>query len=149
VSDAEVAGMLHASYRAEMAQARAALSRTKASRVRDFAQQMVADQEQAASQMRMLAAKNSITPQESMRSEQIQQGSERALSSLRTADVSHVDETYIDAVVVEQKDLLTFLDTCLPRIENADLRDRVESVRRQIARQLRQALSIQADARAR
>lgn len=122
LSDGEIAGVLNALHESEISQAERALERLRASDVRQFAEQTIAEHRAADERQRTLMRRLSIRSKESALSTQLLDDAQQAMTTVAEAADMDVDVLYIQQQVRGHEALLTALDdTLIPSAEDSEL----------------------------
>jgi len=143
-NDGQIAAVLAAANNGEIDQARVAVRKAKNQRVKQFAEHMVTDHTRAQSKLESTDSKEKITPQEGSTSAQLKQQGESIMASMRSANGSDFDRTYMDAQVDEHQKVLDLIDRYLSNVQNGNLKSVLQESRTKVADHLKEAKDIQA-----
>jgi putative membrane protein len=144
-SDAQIIAVTGAANLGEIEQARAALTKARNPRVKQFAQRMIGDHQAAESKGQAIAKKGNIVAEENDVSRELKAGGAQVMSSLRSASAGEdFDRTYVAAQVAEHTRVLQLLDDKLvPQATSAALKSHLQAVRVKVAMHLTMAKDIQ------
>lgn len=143
-TDGQIAAVLAAANNGEIDQARIAARKAKNARVKQFAEHMVTDHTRAQSKLDSTDTKEKITPQDGSVSAQLKQQGDSIMSSMRSANGSDFDRTYMDAQVDEHQKVLDLIDKYLASVQNGSLKSVLQESRTKVADHLKMAKDIQA-----
>jgi len=143
-SDAEIVAVIDAASYAERQLAREAVKRAKGVRVRQLAQRVLSDHDDA--RLERVERLASLSPAENPTSADLKSN---ALSTVRTLEASSdqdFDRGYVDALAKQERRLLGLLDgELLPQAQNQDLRAFLQNVRTSVSSRLGTAEATHAD----
>jgi putative membrane protein len=126
-------------------QATEALKRSKDSRVRDFAQRLLADQTRFERDEQSLASSAGIVPMPDEKSDTRSANGAIATTNLTLVNEGAFDQSFLNTTINEQQDFLDALDTHLiPEAQNAALKAMLGRTRSKVADDLAAAQGIQA-----
>jgi putative membrane protein len=142
VNDEQIAAVLAAANAEEVEEGRLVAKKTKDARVRRFADQIAMDHDAADAKLRSLDAKDGLTAREGPLSDDVKEGAERVMISLRSGPAADFDKAYIDAQVEQHQNLLRLIDRFIPQTKNVDLKSYLSERRAAAAEHLRRAQEI-------
>ena len=142
LTDAQLAAVLVAIDNSETNLSRAALTKAKNWRVKEFAERMIKDYERAAQTLRAADASDGITPQDGTLSDQVRRRDQQMLQTLRSAAGSDFDNAYVDSQIEQHKKVIDLIDRALSRVQSPALRDHIAELRRKADGRLHAATSV-------
>jgi putative membrane protein len=145
LSDAQIVAITDAANTAEIDAAKVALSKSKNSRVKKFAQMMIDHHGKAKQDGAKLMTKHGLTPSESAKLGELKSEATKSSETLKSAPADMFDKVYIDLQVADHKMVLDAFDRELvPAAKNPELKRSLEEFRPKVEAHLRQAEEIQA-----
>jgi len=128
----------------EVEQAKLAKEKAKDKRVRQYAQHMIQQHTKAKNKGDQLAKKEKLAPSESPVSTDLTSTASQALESLKTAEATSFDKTYIDSQIQQHQRVLDLLNSQLiPNATNMDLKAQLEEARSMVETHLAEAKELQ------
>jgi len=128
----------------EVEQAKLAKEKAKDKRVRQYAQHMIQQHTKAKNKGDQLAKKEKLAPSESPVSTDLTSSASQALESLKTAEATSFDKTYIDSQIQQHQRVLDLLNSQLiPNATNMDLKAQLEEARSMVETHLAEAKELQ------
>lgn len=145
LSDPEVAHVAVTANSIDIEAARFALTKSRNSEVRRFAQTMITDHTAVNEQAGALAGRLGVTPLDNAVSQSLQTGAREAHTALERLQGRAFDRAYMDREVGYHQAVLDAIDNVLvPTTSNADLRKLLMDVRPAIAAHLEHARQLRA-----
>ena len=145
LTDPQVAHVAVTANAIDIDAARYALTRSRDSVVRGFANTMITDHSAVNAQAAALATRLGVTPADNAVSRSLQDGAAAAHRSLGSARGKAFDRAYMDREIAYHQAVLDALDSLLiPTTENAELKALLQQVRPAIAAHLAHAKTIRA-----
>ena len=143
LTDPQVAHVAVTANAIDIEAARFALTKSRDSVVRGFANLMITDHSAVNAQATALATRLGVTPADNAVSKSLQDGAATAHRSLATLRGKAFDRAYLDREIAYHQAVLDALDSLLiPTTENADLKALLQQVRPAVAAHLAHAKSI-------
>jgi putative membrane protein len=144
VTDAQIAKISDTVDSGEIEQANVASSRARNDRVKQFAQHMIEQHTASKEKGAALVHSAQITPETSSISSRLQTDGMQMVQSLKAADATSFDTTYIAGQIQEHQQVLNLLTTQLiPSATSDDLKQALQSTRAMVERHIAEAKSIQ------
>ncbi len=144
VSEPQILALLRAVNQGEIDEAKVAQGKATDPQVKQFADTMVADHGQMLDDERRLAAKLSLTPMESAKSRELEQGTKSKIEELKNLSGADLDKKYIENQVNEHAEGLTLIrSTILPNVKTAELRTLIKGTEAKVSKHLSDARDIQ------
>lgn len=134
LTDAQILGVTDVTNTGAVQQANVAETRARSEKVKNFAQMMAKDHEEAKNKGLTIAKQLGVTPATSAKSAKVQKENADALKKLHEASADDFDKTYLKAEISSHEDTLKLLDSDLipkattPQVKSllTDMRARVE-----------------------
>lgn len=143
LTDGQIAQILLTANQREVSLGEVAAAKTRRGDVRQLATTMVSDHTAAGQTLMLLMSSREIEGSSNVLSRDLQEDSETTRSMLNRRTGSGFDQTYMDAQVKRQEDLLALIDDeLLPDAEDTDLRSHVSTTRRAVQHHLQMAQDI-------
>jgi putative membrane protein len=144
MSDANIAAVVVAANKADVANGKEAKGKSKNPDVTAFAQQMITDHTASNNKATALAGKLKLTPEDNETSKSITAQQDSIRGSLKSMSGAAFDRAYIDNEVTMHQTVLDALDhTLIPSAQNAELKQLLTATRPVIAEHLDHAKKIQ------
>lgn len=145
-NDAQIAAIVVEANNFDIEMGKLAKDRAKNKEVRDFAQRMVTDHAGVNKQVRALAAKLKLKPEDSGISRSLQKDGIATLRRFKRLSDGEFDRSYVGHEVTFHQAVLDMIDkTLLPNAQNAQLKDLIEKVRPAIDAHLQHAKKIESE----
>jgi putative membrane protein len=136
-NDAEIAATVVAANDTDIENGKLALSKTKDSDIKAFANEMIAAHTQLNQQGGALLKKLNVTPEDNPTSTSIKSGGESSRATLKGLSGAAFDKAYINGEVDLHQAVLDQLDnTLIPSAQNAELKTLLEQARPTISAHL-------------
>jgi putative membrane protein len=142
-TDAEIAATVVAANDTDIENGKLALSKTKNTDIKAFANEMIAAHTQLNQQGSALLKKLNVTPMDNPTSTSIKTGGEASRETLKGLSGGDFDKAYINAEVDLHQSVLDQLDnTLIPSAQNAELKTLLQQARPTISAHLDHAKQI-------
>ncbi|HZX96506.1 MAG TPA: DUF4142 domain-containing protein [Myxococcales bacterium] len=143
ISDPQIAAVAVAANQVDIDAGKLAKSKSKNSKVKKFADDMIRDHGSANKQAVALVKKLGVTPEENDTSKSITQGGKDNIANLKTMKGKEFDKAYADHEVAYHQQVLEALDkTLIPSAQNAELKSLLQAVRAVVAQHLDHASAL-------
>jgi putative membrane protein len=143
LNDAQVLGVLRAGDGAEVIESQLAVARASDPRVRDLAQQMLADHRISDDLLGELGAREGIVMADSMTSDTVRSIDQATLDDLQGRTGADFDRAYLDAQVRDHEVFLATIDNTLLRsATNNRLKQQLATIRARTAEHARKARAL-------
>jgi putative membrane protein len=144
MSDANIAAVVVAADKADIANGHEAKGKSKNPEVVAFAQQMITDHTATSHKATALATKLKLTPEDNETSRSITAQQDSIRGSFKSMNGAAFDRAYIDNEVSYHQTVLDALDhTLIPSAQNAELKQLLTDTRPVIAEHLDHAKKVQ------
>lgn len=144
-NDAQIAAIVVAANTADINAGKVAESKAHSKDVKSFGKEMVKEHSGSNKQVKALAKKLKLKPEEGDTSKSLADGSRQTIDKLRKLKGAEFDKAYIDNEVSYHQTVLDTIDkTLMPNAKNEDLKALLEKTRPVIAAHLSRAKEIQA-----
>lgn len=143
-NDAEIAHIVTTANELEIQASKLGQQKARKPEVKEFARHMVHAHTQNNKQAKSLAKEEKIKPAKNPTSEALKTDAEAKLAMLKDASGAEFDRAFMDAQVAMHQRVLAMLDEKLiPNAKNADLKEKLNTTRSEVAEHLEQAREIQ------
>ena len=144
-SDPQIVGIVVAADQIDIDYAKLAMSKTKNKQVRDFAQQMITDHSTVSQSVFGLAAKLSVTPEDSDTSNSLKAQAQQMTQKLQGLKGKEFEKAYIDNEVAYHEAVINATKTVLiPSAQNAELKSALQGAEPLFEGHLEHAQKVQA-----
>jgi len=144
LTDDQIATITLAVNSGEVEQAKVAKEKSKDKRVKQFAQHMIQQHTKAKQKGEQLAKKDKLMTSESTVATDLTTAASQTLESLKSAEPTSFDKTYMDAQIQQHERVLELLNSQLiPDATNMDLKAQLEEARTMVETHLSEAKEIQ------
>jgi len=144
LSDGQIAQILATVDKAEIEQGELALEKSTDAGVRGFANHMIEQHTAAKETGARQASQGGLKLASSPKAEELQVKGSKMLEQLKAADAKNFDVTYVQAQVDQHAEVLTMItDQLQPAVEDATLRDQLQSARAMVSEHLDKAKQLQ------
>jgi putative membrane protein len=146
LSESQVAMLADLANTSEIEQGKLAQTKAKSPSVKKFAAMMVKHHTDAKNEQKKLFDSLKITPMQSQNATTLKNSADETLSTLRGAQPTDFDRTYIDGQVAEHQQVLDLIDQqLLPAATDQPLIDGLKKMRATVESHLTEAKNIQAE----
>jgi putative membrane protein len=146
VNDAQIASIVVTANQVDIDAGNVAKTRTKNSKVKEFAQRMVTDHTGVNKQAVDLARKLKVTPEDNPTSQSLKSGGDANVTKLKTLTGADFDKAYVDHEVDYHQAVLDAVDkTLIPGAKNEELKALLVKTRPAFVAHLEHAKHVQAE----
>ena len=144
-TDPQIADIALTAHNIDIARGKLALSKTKNSEVKQFAQQMVDDHSAGVKEAVALATRLGVKPEKNATSKSLQDGARKATARLKKESGAKFDRDYIDTEVQYHQAVIDAVKTALiPNAQNKDLKQLLTDAVPTLEGHLQHAKNVQA-----
>jgi putative membrane protein len=143
-SDPQIAAIVVTANQVDIDAGQLAQKRAHSPQVREFAQRMVTDHSGVNKSATELVTRLHVTPESNATSQELQQGGDQNLATLKSLKGVAFDRAYVDHEVAYHQAVLDAVDgTLIPSAQNADLKALLVKVRPAFVAHLEHAKTLQ------